>query len=250
MRHNDTRSRDMNHEEFYHSLYYRSHDNKSEINNSLSTPIGILTALIAGLFYVLTNFEFENSKALTIVFLVVATVAVSLLSISIWRLIKAFSDAHDGYDYAYLPDAGDLNHYHASLRAFYSQQTGVTNEQAVAQADREFNEYLLGLAINAANINQKNNKRKLFHRFQCHQYMIYAFISVSLLVVPFGINFISNKGKDKVQHVSVTNTIPIALSVRENSRSATTFKTNDHGQARNKKADTATHSDDSRRRRP
>lgn len=204
----------MEQEVFYKDQYDKTLDRKNEINSSLSTPIGILTALVAGLFYATTNFDFKDNLALSIVYAVIGLCSFLFLSRSIFHLIKALSDLHEGYDYAYLADTDDLDKYYRGLVDFYSSQLEATPAATLHNSNKEFDVYLLSELIKSAGINQKNNKSKMFQRFQCHQYMIYAFISLSLLIIPFGIDFGVNKGKDKVQKVKIESVIPVNLSIK------------------------------------
>lgn len=195
----------MEQETFYKDQYDRALDRKNEINNSLSTPIGILTALIAGLFYATTNFNFDDNRILSVVFAFIGLVSIYFLSKSIYHLIKAFSDLHDGYDYAYLNDTDVLDGYFKDLVAYYDVINHVVPSatDSYQYAKKDFEEYLLKEYIKSTGINQKNNKAKVFERFQCNQYMIYALISLSLLIIPFAIDFGISKGKDKVQKVKI-----------------------------------------------
>jgi len=205
----------MEQEEFYKDQYDKSLDQKNEINISLSTPIGILTALIASLYFVSTNFDFNNDQKLSIPFIIIGSLSLLVLGRSIYHLIRAFSDFHNGYNYAYLNDTDVLNAYYQGLVSFYqSQASVVTNATGIIAAREEFDEYILKELINSAGINQKNNKSKIFQRFQCHQYMIYTLISLSLLVIPFGIDFGINKGKDKIHRVRIDSIIPIKLNIK------------------------------------
>jgi len=203
----------MEQEAFYKDQYDRSLDRKSEINSSLSTPIGILSALVAGLLYAASNFEYEAHSVLTGTFIVFGVLSLCALVVSIYHLTTALSDNHRGYEYAYLPDAKDLDAYHAGLLAFYQAQPNLTATQAAKQAQEEFEGYVTGLLINGADNNQKRNKTKTAHRFQCHRYMILAFIFLSLLIIPFGINFGINKGKEKVQQVKINGSVPLHVKI-------------------------------------
>jgi hypothetical protein len=198
----------MEREAFYKDQYDKSLDRKSEINCSLSTPIGILTALVAGLFYATTSFDFSDNIALAIIFGIIGISSLCLLGKSIFHLVKALSDLHEGYDYAYLADTDVLDNYYTRLLSFYNSQPGVTPAGAVQSTQKEFDDYLLSELIKSAGINQKNNKSKMFQRFKCHQFMIFAFISLSLLIIPFGIDFANNKGKDKIQKIKIVAGIP------------------------------------------
>jgi hypothetical protein len=226
---------------FYKDQYDKTLDRKNEINSSLSTPIGILTALMAGLFYATTNFNFDDNLILSIVFAVIGLISMGLLSTSIYRLVRAFSDLQNGLEYFYLNDADFLNTYYQGLITFYTAQAGATPASIIISAQKEFEEYLTNeLIINTAT-NQINNREKTFHRFQCHQYMIYSLISLSLLIIPFGIDFGISKGKDKVQKVKVESVIPVTLTLKyKDTTQRLNINPSNNGNTRRNKTDTTT----------
>ncbi|MGZ3756487.1 MAG: hypothetical protein ACXVAY_21210 [Mucilaginibacter sp.] len=238
----------MEQEVFYKDQYDKALDRKNEINSSLSTPIGILTALVAGLFYATTNFDFTDNRILSFFYALIGMSSFLLLSKSIFHLVKALSDLHEGYDYAYLADTDDLDNYYTGLVNFYESQPGATQSAALQDAKKEFDAYLLSELIKSAGINQKNNKSKMFQRFQCHQYMIYAFISLSLLIIPFGIDFGVNKGKDKIQKVKIESVIPVDLNIKyKDTTERLNIKPKNNGK-RSEKTNTSANSNDKRGR--
>ncbi|MEX8547688.1 MAG: hypothetical protein V5804_08810 [Mucilaginibacter sp.] len=236
-------------EAFYKDQYDKTLDRKNEINTSLSTPIGILTALIAGLYFATTNFDFADSKYLSIAFIIIGLFSVFLLGRSIYHLIRAFSDFHDGYDYAYLNDTDVLDNYYKGLVIFYHSQPNAALTDSTSKAKKEFDDYLLNEFIKSAGINQKNNKSKTFQRFQCHQHMIYALIALSLLIIPFGIDFEIGKGKDKVQKIKIDSVIPIDLNLKyKDTTTRLNIKPISDGKRNRKKTSTTANANDKRRR--
>ncbi|HVW13672.1 MAG TPA: hypothetical protein VHB54_07625 [Mucilaginibacter sp.] len=242
----------MEQEEFYKDQYDRTLDRKNEINASVSTPIGILTALIAGLYFETTNFDYGDMAWLCIVFLLIAVISAILIACSIYHLIKAFSDFQNGYNYAYLNDTDVLDKYYQGLLTYYQSQPNTTASGAKTSAQKEFEAYILSELIKSAGINQKNNKAKVAERFQCHKFMIFALISLSLLIIPFGVDFALHRGKDKVQKIKIESVVPVSLSARlQDTFSKKQLKLRDHVETtRNtgSKTDTASNSDDKRRR--
>ncbi len=109
-----------------------------------------------------------------------------------------------------------LDQYFKDLITFYNAQPDANTDTSIAAAKRDFDAYILSELIKSAGINQKNNKSKIFQRFMCHQYMIYALIALSLLIVPFGIDFGINKGKDRAQHVIIDSVMPAGLNSKLN----------------------------------
>jgi len=191
--------------EFYKDQYDRSLDRKNEINSSLSTPIGILSAIVAGLFYATTNFVYSDNWILSVIFILIGCCTFYLLSRSIFHLAKALSDFQHGYQYAYLPMSKGLDDYYQELLQYYQ-----SHNKHIEDAKADFEKYLISLFIEGSDINRRNNEDKMFQRFRCHQFMIYAFISLALLIAPFAVNFGVEKGKEKIQKVRLTDTVRIS----------------------------------------
>jgi len=242
----------MEQEEFYKDQYDRTLDRKNEINASVSTPIGILTALIAGLYFETTNFDYGDTIWLCIVFSCIGLSTVFLIGCSIYHLIKAFSDFQNGYNYAYLNDTDILDQYYQGLLAYYQAQPNTTPASTETTAQKEFGAYILSELIKSAGINQKNNKAKIAERFQCHKFMIFALISLSLTIIPFGIDFAIHRGMDKIQKVKIESIVPVSLAAKpQDTSNKKQLKQQSHVKATNNtgsKADTSSNSNDKRGR--
>jgi hypothetical protein len=203
-------NKNMDRFDFYKEQYYKEIERKNDISNSLSTSIGIISALIAGLFYSITSFDFSLGLLLAISFILILIIIIFFLSISIYHLIKAFSNFHNGFFYAYLIDTDDLDQYYKGLRSFYEQN----NE--TDKSDEDLKEYILSEIIKATGINQKINKSKIFNRFLCHKYMIFAFLTMYILTILFGINFGLKNSKLKIEKVEIDSSLNINLKSDQN----------------------------------
>jgi hypothetical protein len=191
----------MDQETFYKDQYDKSLSARTEINGSLSTPIGILTALLAGLYFCVTNFDYEDDVSLTKYFTVIAVVTTGLLLAAIVYLILAFADFLNSRKYYTLNDADVLNQYYNDSVAFYTQNLPALPATPESEAKKDYDAYLLQEYIRNAAINQRTSRIKTALLFQSHKLMIYAIISLSLLIIPFGIDFGYNRGKEKVQKI-------------------------------------------------
>lgn len=197
--------------EFYKEQYYKEIERKSEISNSLTTPIGLISALLAVIFYLITAFSYSINRTCLILFLIIVVIVLFFLSISTYHLIKAFSDFHNGYKYAYLIDTDELDKYCQELKEYYNSSNLPDNSTI------DFNDYLLKEFIKATGINQKNNKSKIYHRFLCHKHMINGFMALCLLMVPFGINYGINKSNQvPPQSVVIDSTLNLNLNSKQN----------------------------------
>jgi hypothetical protein len=146
-------------------------------------------------------------------------------------------------------DADFLDNYYIDLVTFYSSQPVVTSISAEEMAINEFNGYLTKELIKNTTVNQINNRQKTYHRFKCHQFMIYALIVLSLLIIPFGTDFGINKGRDKVQKVRIESPIPLILTLQyKDTVERFNSKTSSNGKSNRKKTDTTAIITNKRRR--
>lgn len=128
-------------------------------------------------------------------FSVLVLLSLIFLCISIYLLIKAFSN---------------LDNFHKNLKNYYKQ----TNETDIS--DIEFNDYILKELIKTTTINQINNDSKIYHRFVCNKYMIITFLTLCILLIPFGIDYGLQNTKQKIQKVQVDSTFNINIISEHN----------------------------------
>lgn len=183
----------INLREFYKDYYDKTLERKNEINNSLSVLVGIITALIAALFYVLINFDFHFNILLSVIFIIFSAMVTFFLGSSVYCLIKAFSDFHDGYNYAYLDSADLLNQYYEELIQQYNRLPVMMPADRIEHAKDKFSNYITTLLIRAAKINTDNNNTKDINRYKCHEALIYSIITLILVLIVFYVNFVFNK---------------------------------------------------------
>jgi hypothetical protein len=150
----------MDQEDFYKDQYDKSLSVRAEINGSLSTPIGIITALLAGLYFCATNFDYNDDVWLSIIFVVIAISSAILLGVAIIYLILSFSDFLDDHRYFYLNDADTLAQYYSDLIDFYTNNPPTAPSTIEAHAKKDFDSYLKAELIRNAANNQRTNRIK------------------------------------------------------------------------------------------
>lgn len=110
--------------------------------------------------------------------------------LSIFHLVKTYSNLYKGYEYAYLADINDLEKYYVDLKKYYK-----SNLILIDKSDVVFEEYILNELVKNTDINQKNNKTKNKHRFNCEKNLISSFLFLCLNVFPFSHNLKLSKDK-------------------------------------------------------
>src|SRR5580692_674838 len=108
--------------EFYRNYYFRELDRKNEINGSLSIPIGLITALVGGLSYLITNFEYHVNFWLTIPFVLTTGAGLYFLILSVYNLIRAYTNFPGRYEYILIADVDVIEDYHEGLKEYYASK--------------------------------------------------------------------------------------------------------------------------------
>lgn len=185
--------------DYYKEVYYKELENRNDINNSLSLPIGLITGMIAGLFYFLTAFNYKYSVWLSAFFISVVVISVINLVFSIYYLIQAYCKITKGYDYSILADSSVIDSYYLELKNYYSKHLAPNTN-----ADEESKNYLISEMVRNTDDNQKNNKEKGKHRYNCEKYLIISFIALTTAIPFFTLNYIF-KPSNNIQEVKIVS---------------------------------------------
>lgn len=172
--------------DFYKEVYYKELDKKDEINNSLSIPMSIASAMFAGFFFMATTFCYTESLCLPFILLI--SLSCLLLLIAVWYLFRAYNDSGiDGfYSYRALTNTEELANFYELLKEYHIE---IKSEKAEDDARKDFREELMKQMISHTSVNQKNNAAKLEYFRLCRKYLLFCMISGALTLFPFGINY-------------------------------------------------------------
>lgn len=197
--------------DFYQDYYFRELNRRNEINSSLSIPIGLITALVGGGSYLLTNFEYHLSPWLTVPFTVTMTAGLVFLLFSIYNLIKAYTNFPGRYDYVFIADNEVIERYRQDLKAYYAANPSLRDV-----SEEEFDGYLIAEMVKNTGVNQKNNKRKTKFSYNCEKNLINALISISISLSFFSVNHVLKPEKKTVFDARLVP--PGRVEIMENSK--------------------------------
>jgi len=161
---------------FYKEYYFKELDGRNEINNSLSVPIGLISALVAGDFYLLTNFDYGFSLWQTVWFLIAIVGGIAMLIASVYNLIMAYANFPRGYEYLLIPDTEVIEQYFQELKNYY-----MANPNLPDTSEAEVEHFILSEMIKNTGANQKSNKSKNKFRYQCEYWLIASVIALCFL---------------------------------------------------------------------
>ena len=215
--------------DFYKEFYFKELDRRDEINNSLSLPIGIITALFAGIFYLFTNFDYSSETSLILInicsckltyqILLISLFVLSILTgtiflcIAIYHLIKSYSDFPNGYQYEVLPDTNQIDLYEKQLKDYYTKELGTD-----IISKEEVKSYVLSEMIRNTGVNQVNNKRKWKFKYHCEYYLITSVCIIGISLLLFIVNYtLKTEKKDPIEVKLVSSeSFKIDLNSKEN----------------------------------
>lgn len=173
--------------EFYKELYHKENDRKTEITNSFSIPIAIITALATAFFYLLINYEFDVFPFVDGCFVFLLIITAVLIVFSCFYLIRAFNSINRGFEYKGLPYAEELENWHSDLLTYY--------ENNEVKANEDFQNGVIGHLIESIQHNTYTNDIKHSFIYKSKSFMSIGIVFISLTSIPFFINFYTKPSK-------------------------------------------------------
>lgn len=144
--------------EFLKQWYEREDDRRIALENSLSIPIGILTAIFAIQFFTLNEYNFEVASGFEM-FCLIGLISLSILLalITTFFLFKSYHNLFSGFQYTGLPLPADLFKYEKDLVEYYRVNSDYYGE---INGEAKFEEYLIDRYIEHTGRNSQNNDQK------------------------------------------------------------------------------------------
>jgi len=85
--------------DFYKSLYDRELKRRIDLDNSLSTPIGLIAILIGLISYVIANIDLEVCNILILIIFSFTIISMILIICSIFFIARSYNNFFKGYGY-------------------------------------------------------------------------------------------------------------------------------------------------------
>lgn len=134
--------------------YLWEHERKNNINNMISIPLGIITAMFGCIAYFLRNLPIKSNKIYYIIF----TILLALSIVSLIFCIIYFCLHQVGYKYAYISDPTAIYTFKQKyIENFKEANVKVDNRKIKA----EIKKILCDQYIKASQINIQNNEKKI-----------------------------------------------------------------------------------------
>lgn len=194
----------MNKIEFLKEWFYKEEERKGTLNDSLNIPIGILTGIVAVVYFVLSNYNYENgSKLLKFLFIILIIVCIFFWLRCIFYLLLSYNNFHRGYGYKAFPSADFIKKEYETLTPYYKEyksefeETGVTLDKLVENNIEE-------ILVQCIDNNVFNNDKKSGYLHNSKTSIIICILSLFFSSIIFSINYINYK-QEEILCVKIIN---------------------------------------------
>lgn len=172
----------MDRYEFYKERYYSELERKGNTIGLHGIPVSLLTALLAAIFYFITNLGFDDIVFSWAAIAFFITIVPSVICI-VWAFCHLYKSYTGGYHYSYIPDTKTLQEHEAKLLNDYKV---FTNVNEIVQ--KKFRTYLIGTFIDCTAKNTANNDARSGSLFKANRMIVYAVGFIALSSIPFFIH--------------------------------------------------------------
>ena len=137
------------------NLFLKQYDFELEQRNSLASAINIpivaLTALGGALGSIAASYKY-GSNISTYIFIGLVALALISLLVALYQTFRSFA----GYVYEKIPSTIQLSAHYENLKLWHLEQ-GLSEDLAVVEATKDFQNYLNTAIAEATDVNSKNN---------------------------------------------------------------------------------------------
>lgn len=177
--------------EFYKELYFKELERKENLNNSLSTPITLITGGIVVIYFFLSVFDFTISVWLSITFILLLSANSIVLIFSSFFLASAYAKVipfSKPYGYLYMADPISLEDYYKSLIEYYQKIGQKDHLEEISGKDLET--HVNELLCEYTKSNSEQNDRKTLKMTRSKRCIMIGFFCMLITTIPLSINII------------------------------------------------------------
>lgn len=184
--------------------YEKELQRKTELNNMVSIPVGLIPVLIGALAYFFNNLPQNSNDVLYVIFwifLIVSVCCVAGCLIGFWR-------HQTGYVYAYVPDPNVLQKYE---KDYFESLENDNNENAdYKKVNEEMDDLLHGLRVEATTKNINCNEQKIMRYRTLVILIVFSFTFLSLTFI-----FRMGLGDKPPEAIKIHSIMPIDVNIKD-----------------------------------
>lgn len=174
--------------EFLKEWFYKEDERKESLNNSVNLQLGILTAIIAAIFYILTKYNYTDLPFSTFLFIFFQIATIIFWLISSYFLLMSYNNLYKGYKYLGFPYANFINDEYAKLKPYYEQYRNDLDKDLDSLVKDNIEKLLIRNIDNNFYLN--DTKSAYLHKSKIH--LLNCIILLLISTILFSYNFIVN----------------------------------------------------------
>jgi hypothetical protein len=194
----------MNRLETYKDFYQKEIERKSQLNNELSIPMGLISLLATGIFFYLTSFDFSCDKILYLLFIALLIIGTFFLIRSIYFLLRSYLLLTRIVKYDYLAYPNDIDDFYQNYKD-YQIVLGDAEAEAVEKANEALESYFIEAYLRTTTQNMSINDERSANLFKCKRQILYTLIILLVAFLPYIFNNFTKK--ERVPKVEISNEI-------------------------------------------
>ncbi|MGL2967240.1 hypothetical protein [Flavobacterium sp. XGLA_31] len=189
--------------EFIKEWFYKEEERKDSLNNSLNIPIGILTAILAGIYFLTSKYNYKNENIyLKYSFIVAIIVALVFWLFCIYYLVKSYNDFYKGYKYNGFPSANFIDVEYENMKSYYDKYKKELGKEVTLDSLVKNN--VENILIKCVENNTFNNDKKSAYLHNSKIQILNCVLALFLSSILYSVNYINHE-KEEIQKVYITN---------------------------------------------
>jgi len=189
--------------QLYLDWYHKENERQQTLNEAISIPTGIVTAISVVYYFQLIEFQFSFSehRISSWIFIIFSFISILFWLIVVYWLFKSYNDCLKGYTYKQIEFPINLNAYFKSLEEYANELEMKYNEKYSVQDN--FDTFLLNHISKILDHNIAVNDKKSFSIHLAKKWLLICLSFLFLSFLPF--MFIKMNTKDEPTKIEITN---------------------------------------------
>jgi hypothetical protein len=193
--------------ELYKEWYFKEIEKKKSLDDGLTFPFGIISALFAVWFFFATKYDYQTCCCTWWLFIIFMGLFFLLMAIATFFLLKSYVNPFKSYKYSNLPSPMQIEEYYdksiAELKATNKPDGLIGKESEVA--DEELEENLIKMYSDAVSNDMPENRRRLDNLYFGKLVLYCCAVALLVTSICFGHNYYMKGITGNVYKVQVIN---------------------------------------------
>jgi len=166
--------------ELYKGLYQRELDRRADLDAKINVPITAITVLFSLIFLLVTKTKGATCEVLTLFYLFMS-LSILFLLISLFFLVKSYTNFFPGHKYFSFPKASEIREYQLQLEEHHKDKE---------KAQEALENYLVEKYVKYATDGVRINDKRFDHLHYCRVCIILAMCTILVMAALSGITII------------------------------------------------------------